>query len=89
MGKHQPSPMSFQEPVLVVHPVGGPHLTGVALIPSTHPSAHLAIFEKQRRRPGALRNLCGVGQPYFGGFACLRNIFHCFEFDENENMLSH
>ena len=61
--KHQPSPVSFQDPVLVVHPVGGPHLIGVALIHSTYPSAHLAIFEKQRRRPGALRNLCGVGQP--------------------------
>ena len=85
VSKHQPSPVSFWDPVLVVHAAGGPHLTGAALMHSTHPSARLAIFENQRRRSGALRSLCGAGptQLYFGVFACLRNIFHCFEFDEN------
>lgn len=69
----------------MVHAAGGPHLTGAALMHSKHPSAHLAILENQSRRSGALRNLCGAGptQLYFGVFACLRNIFHCFEFDEN------
>ena len=61
----------------MVHAAGGPHLTGAALMHSTHPSALLAIFENQRRRSGALRSLCGAGptQLYFGVFACLRNIF--------------
>lgn len=84
VAKHQPAPMFFQDPALVVPPAEGSHLTGAALMYSTHSAAHLAIFENQRR-PGALRNLCRAGptQLYFGFFACLRNIFHCFEFDEN------
>lgn len=69
----------------VVHPKENLYLICAPLIYSTHPSAQYAIFEIPRKETMGVRNLRRAGQTqlYFGFFACLKNIFHCFEFDEN------